>query len=401
MALEALFLLAEENINAVPFHSVQGKCLRLYVDVSLLQSLLDLVDLDGPPEGEDSRAHWRRAIKRLDLAIIVGGAVGQHRRRWILSLITCIQNGGYPRHHSPEQHPLRSFSKRRRSMERSDRLNIASRSIPVLPNPPTIDEYLNQHYSQPFIIRGYAASYSAVTNWSSAEYLLDAVGEGRYVPVEVGEAYDAEGWGQKIIPFRDFLSSAGFDVSPESDEMNEELGVQPLYLAQHSLFNQFPALEKDFLVPEYVWSGPATPSDAPDYRPPITDDGVIINVWIGNGGKGVDPYYNCYLQVLGRKCVWLAPPCVAPHMYCHAESGDEDTIASKYMHNTSTVPIFLRDETSTTELRQRFPDFFERVVPLSHEAILNPGDLLVFGPGWWHAMRGEGDGPGWSISMWY
>lgn len=124
-----------------------------------------------------------------------------------------------------------------------------------------------------------------------------------------------------------------------------------------------------------------------------------------------DPHFNCYAQVLGKKRVWLAPPTSAPQMYAYGQSHEPDEqsdteedgsdLAEKYMTNTSKVPIFRTGNLSTDELRERYPDFFEHVWPEAQETILEPGDLLVMPPGWWHAMRGEGTGPGWSVSMWY
>ena len=71
-------------------------------------------------------------------------------------------------------------------------------------------------------------------------------------------------------------------------------------------------------------------------------------------------------------------------------------VAETFMTNTSRVPIFRQDACES-----EYPEFFEKVKPLAQEAVLRPGDLLMLPPGWWHAMKGEGEGPGWSISMWY
>jgi lysine-specific demethylase 8 len=119
-----------------------------------------------------------------------------------------------------------------------------------------------------------------------------------------------------------------------------------------------------------------------------------------------DPYYNCYAQVVGRKRVWLAPPKCEPYMACHVKgssdlSGEEEsTLASEYMNNTSTIPV-LRPDITRDDLTKSNPLFMEHVWPHCMEAVLEPGDLMVMPPGWWHAMRGEGPGPGWSVSMWY
>ncbi len=75
-------------------------------------------------------------------------------------------------------------------------------------------------------------------------------------------------------------------------------------------------------------------------------------------------------------------------------------LAAEYMSNTSTVPILRHDE-GFMNLKDSYPLFFEHVAPVSSEAVLEAGDMLVMPPGWWHAMRGESEGTGWSVSMWY
>lgn len=47
----------------------------------------------------------------------------------------------------------------------------------------------------------------AVCRWQSSEYLLQLLGH-RTVPVEVGSSYLAQGWGQKMITFREFFHTA-------------------------------------------------------------------------------------------------------------------------------------------------------------------------------------------------
>lgn len=85
-------------------------------------------------------------------------------------------------------------------------------------------------------------------------------------------------------------------------------------------------------------------------------------------------------------------------MYAYADHESDDTDAvQSYMTNTSRVPIF-REGFSNRSL---YPRFFEEVWPMAMEAVLEPGDMLVMPPGWWHAMRGEGGGVSWSVSMWF
>lgn len=74
--------------------------------------------------------------------------------------------------------------------------------------------------------------------------------------------------------------------------------------------------------------------------------------------------------------------------------------ASSLQGNTSSVPLFDASGKAPSPDRDRFPLFWKDAVPDSMEAVLEEGDMLVMGPGWWHAMRQEG-GPGWGLSFWF
>ncbi|RSH90909.1 hypothetical protein EHS25_010085 [Saitozyma podzolica] len=381
--VSTLFSLAEEHISSTPFASVARCWLQLYTDASIVGAILDLMTAQRPDV----------TIRRLDMAQIVAGAIGEQRREWIQRLIRVAQRLSPPR-------SSRCTAKRRRLSPPDPALLFAPTPIPTLPSAPSLSSYIKLHKDRPFILREYATSglsspsWPAIHRWRSPDYLLDTVGEGRVVPVEIGAAYDQEGWGQRIVPLRDMMARAGYDVAPETP--GADSGA-PLYLAQHSLLEQFPELGGDICMPDYVWSNPA-----PD-RAPATDDGIIINVWLGSASSEVispahtDPYYNCYVQVLGSKRVWLAPPEVGKYMLPHGSNAD--SLAS-YMTNTSQVPI-LRPINDFQQLRPAYPDFFEHVWPVCLEAVLEPGDLLIMPPGWWHAMRAEGGGVSWSVSIWY
>jgi hypothetical protein len=190
----------------------------------------------------------------------------------------------------PKTHPSRTTAlprctaKRRRLSPPDPALLFAPTPIPTLPSAPSLSSYIKLHKDRPFILREYATSglsspsWPAIHRWRSPDYLLDTVGEGRVVPVEIGAAYDEEGWGQRIVPLRDMMARAGYDVAPETPGADSG---PPLYLAQHSLLEQFPELGGDICMPDYVWSNPA-----PD-RAPATDDGIIINVWLGSASSEV------------------------------------------------------------------------------------------------------------------
>lgn len=69
-------------------------------------------------------------------------------------------------------------------------------------------------------------------------------------------------------------------------------------MAQHDLFRQFPALERDVVVPDYVFSAPEAPQDMPLYAAPPNEEGFVMNAWLGPEGTlspaHTDPYFNCF-----------------------------------------------------------------------------------------------------------
>ena len=69
--------------------------------------------------------------------------------------------------------------------------------------------------------------------------------------------------------------------------------------------------------------------------------------------------------------------------------------AAPSMSNTSQVQVFPAPE----DERGAFPLFWEHVVGGAMSAVLEPGDLLFFPPGWWHGMRAED--VSFSVSMWF
>jgi hypothetical protein len=412
LCFQTLIALADEQINNVDFHVVSPKWLNLYVDASILGAIYDIC-VEGPRAA---------AVRKLDLAIIVGGATKPGRMEWIQRAIKLAQSDLYTKRTQIGHDTINPRKRRRLDIEPNTL--FAYKAIPSLSSPPSLESYLKLHLEKPFVLRSYLVDgkaiepWPAVEKWQDPEYLLSQIGRDRCVPVEEGSAYDDVDWGQRIVRFEDFLVRAGFYDTSERSVPTD----RPMYLAQHSLFRQFPELERDVCLPDFVWSGPSAPPDYPSYCGPKTENGVIVNVWVGSGSGEIispahtvsqrghiandnlqDPYYNCYAQVIGRKRVWVAPPGCSPHMACHGsgsyEAGQGD-IASQYMNNTSTIPI-LRPDVTLDELETKYPAFNKHVSPHCMETILEAGDLMVMPPGWWHAMRGEGSGPGWSVSMWY
>ena len=128
--------------------------------------------------------------------------------------------------------------------------------------------------SRPFVVPAHAADWPALNEhpWHSTHYLRTVSGPGRVVPVEVGSDYRTHDWSQEIMGWDDFLTS----LTQPSD--------RALYLAQHSLFLQFPNMREDMIVPDYVYSCPNSSDSFPDYKPPTNDEQLVLNAWLGPKG---------------------------------------------------------------------------------------------------------------------
>lgn len=365
---------------------------RLYTDACLLYAVSEVSDLVQDDEAATN------AVAVLDRAIIIAGAPG--RLDSIHQIIKDIQ----------ENHltlkPLKAFSGHKQPLTQMYHPSAFSLGVPCIHPPPNI---FGKEWSQkPFVLQrhGYVQGWKALSSWASIDYLRSIAGPGRLVPIEVGKDYRTEEWTQRLMSWDYFLQSLDFPEHPAQPQ-NEVL-----YLAQHNLFMQFPALEGDIGIPEYVYACPDPPSCYPAYKPPGNTDGLIINAWLGPRGTispaHTDPFFNCYAQVVGRKTVWLAPPDVSDSMYPFDISTSDTVDKSRNpaanvtepsMCNTSRVDVFPDSAEAEQASRDIFPDFWKEVPQKAMCMTLAPGDVLFFPPGWWHAMRSEETS--FSVSMWF
>ncbi|KAH8102964.1 Clavaminate synthase-like protein [Cristinia sonorae] len=356
---------------------------RLYTDSKILRTLAELV------HPEDENATPTACIARLDHSIITAGACGEGRLELVLGLIGKIQSS-YLREVTGLHAPLLPMQARSNFLSPH-----YSCTVPRLADPPSFTSFISAHSHAPFVISKYASEWPATQSWSDLRYLRTVAGPGRVVPVEVGGDYRSADWTQQIMGWDEFL-----------DAISKPDAEKPLYLAQHDLFKQFPTLRDDVVLPDYVYAALPATKEFPEYRPPGNEDQLVMNVWLGPKGTvspaHTDPYYNFYAQVVGRKTVWLAPPSATPFMYPypHAQTSHNDqphnpaaNTIEPSMSNTSRVDVF------GTPGEDEFTEFWRDAVALSMCVTLEPGDVLFFPPGWWHAMRSEE--MSFSVSMWF
>lgn len=248
------------------FHRQQKK---LAILLPILQcSLISLSLLDvllGTPEGTSPSDRWSRAVARLDEATILTG--GEPNNELIEETIHSIQSNHLKR---PSMSTWTSQALPGATIVPAPRAAGTVRTIDV----PTLLEFRREAALSPFIVRGYGLQWPALNEhpWASFSYLREVAGPGRVVPVEVGKDYRDGDWAQRMIPWDDLLDKISKDEPPK------------YYMAQHSLFSQFPALLADIDIPPYVYCEPSPTPDYPEYEPPSNDSQLVINAWLGPKG---------------------------------------------------------------------------------------------------------------------
>jgi len=275
-------LLASRSADPLPWR-------RLYSDASVLRSLVDLISSPVPDE-ETAMS----CVARLDHVLIIAGAPGQGTQMLIQDLILTTQTEYLPQEpfkYSPKPAILRTRS----PSTCTPVLATASGTILRLIDPPPLSIFRRELLDRPFILDGFASDWPAMNEhpWHSVEYLRSVAGRGRVVPVEVGSDYRTDDWTQRMMSWDDFL-----DVLEKEPSHSEAM----LYMAQHNLLSQFPALREDILIPDYVFTAPQAPPTYPLYRPPSNEEELVLNAWLGPAGT-VSPAHTVGPSLLAESRV--------------------------------------------------------------------------------------------------
>ena len=341
---EAAQQLADDKLHVFPFKDVDVCWRRLYTDAGISKALKLIL--------EHSAGWLDEVVKQLDMILIMTGA--PLREEMIERIFARLQ----------EQQPIQG--------RRMDTFETSSYKAPDIEYAvPRSGLSLSQFEKllEPHVIENSIQHWPAFEDrpWKSPSYLLDRTfGGSRLVPVEVGRSYTDEGWGQTILPFRDFLNQY---------VEGSKIG----YLAQHNLFAQVPALRKDIAIPDFCYAAP--PGDARALYGNDTKklDEPLLNAWFGPPGTisplHTDPYHNILCQVVGKKYVRLYAPEQTPKLY---PRGLEEGID---MSNTSQVPV---EKVEMNFEEDEYPLFGEAPYV---ETVLQEGDCLYIPVGWWHYVR--------------
>jgi hypothetical protein len=469
---ELCLKLAYQKLHDVPYKEVKTCWRRLYADASLWK-VLELVegrpeevdghtseDSEADPEGRLEDVGWvDEVVRLLDMTLILSGAPNREElvELWFAALKDALTVPGRERNVIASGLPAK-----RRKLSTSQQAICIPACFPInIPEPapnlrysiPRTKQISHSAFQKrlsdfethtPLIIEDAIQHWPAHDErpWNNPWYLLgQTLGGRRLIPVEIGKSYTDEGWGQRIMTFRDFMEIYMLDGHSQDDHIDdadeprnhEGNGTDPNaegasqwsggkkerptgYLAQHDLFAQIPSLRADISIPDYCYCDPAPSPHLTHIKPVAKLEEPLLNAWFGPAGTisplHTDPYHNILAQVVGYKYVRLYAPSETTRL--HPRSFDENGVD---MSNTSQVDLVeamaVYPEMSTSKSQdtadggdasfQRRTDFEEQFPGFKDakyiEAILAPGECLYLPVGWWHYIRSFT--PSFSVSFWF
>ncbi|OMJ29498.1 Lysine-specific demethylase 8 [Smittium culicis] len=346
--LKLIIDLADINFTSSSFSSVNPEWLNIYSESCIMSAAFFIIlyhnkYLNRPtcPQNYNSKKssnldthnHALEILNLLDLSIIIAGAKSW-RKNVVLSLIDYIYSNFISTHNSaitPEhlliETPFPLPENITRPLQTKHFPNV-NRPVPRYSQPISLSKFKqlsDQNDCKPFIIQNCISHWPSISNnstknWSNVEYLRNAVGHYRLVPIEVGNSYSDSTWTQKLFYFGDYI-----------DDYIINNKFPTAYLAQHDLFNQSSKLSKDFTVPDYCFiDAKCLEAGSIDTNNGSTNSSkkqtnccgnthLIKNIWFGPKNAisplHYDSFHNLYAMVSGHKYVKLIQPSCSNNVY--------------------------------------------------------------------------------------
>jgi hypothetical protein len=220
---------------------------------------------------------------------------------------------------------------------------------------------------RPVLIHGHlqAQQWGALDYFSDLRSLYRDAG-GRLVPVSLGSPLvgysGVEHWPlSRLIEEHLLPSNATHDAPrPEGLQPDEETNCRVVYMSQHHLLHQHPALQALLAVPPYTLGREMSPA----------------NLWIGTRGTVTslhsDPSDNLLCQVAGFKYFRLYALDQTPLLHA-------TTLRAKNTNSFGTSPV---------RLEAPLPPEHASVAQAEYiEGLLAPGDMLFLPKSMWHYVR--------------
>ena len=249
-------------------------------------------------------------------------------------------------------------------------MNPIPRLDPARVNPPDFRRQFIKGYV-PVVLRGVAADWPAVKNWTP-EFFRSRYG-GDTILVRTKSA----GVGAESVYTRDVTIAEFVDNIFNNGE----------YYANNleDLFNNHPELRHDLLLREieiYSCANPPkfAPGEKKGWRLPRWGEILSTQIFITNA-NGRTGYHcaaggNFFLQVYGRKRWVFVNPRHSPFMY--------PAIRKDFFYSGSPVDVRMD---SAEQIREGYPLY--NLIP-KYEVVLEPGDVLYSPQWWWHTVDNLG-----------
>lgn len=421
--LDDLIAIATEKFYAFPFKDVPACWRELFREASFMKiSALAAKKGLGRTWGESSSGTVQlenivlgEIVRTIDMALIMAGQSPETASRDTIDTLLDVLQEVYSNSANLDEPPINRQKIIRPPIKGEiDRFSkLSAPLLPVAKVVPRFNELSFENFEthmlqprnsdigpEPIVIDGALEGWPARNErpWNSLSYLLSStIGGHRLVPIETGRSYVDEGWGQKIMTFREFVEQYIL-LDPQTSDLPAG------YLAQHDLFAQIPALRKDISIPDYCYTDPppphhSSPLAAKHSQMPRLED-PLLNAWFGPAGTisplHTDPYHNILAQVVGKKYIRLYAPRESEKLYARGvEDGGVD------MGNTSALDIGVLagwdgTKEEQAEAHEKFPLFKDAEFV---DCILEEGEYLYIPVGWWHYVRSLT--VSFSVSFWF